>query len=154
MTATTRSRSVGKRKIPFPVVAGTRRPCASPKKRRSNPRASSDQSEPSPKPKSSVSKSPKGECNEAILTALHILLSDSETNSTICPSEVPRRLHKEDSKAYPDWRGMMVEVRDIVWREVEAGRVEVTQGGESRRLEERESIRGPIRVRRGPNWTD
>ncbi len=48
----------------------------------------------------------------------------------------------------------MDEVRDIVWKEVQEGRVEVTQGGEVRKYEEREEIKGPIRVRREPKWTD
>ena len=46
----------------------------------------------------------------------------------------------------------MDEVREIVWEEVEAGWVEVTQRRELRRFEEREGIKGPIRVRRGPGW--
>ena len=43
-------------------------------------------------------------------------------------------------------------VRDIVWEEVRTERVEVTQGGVVRSLEERPGLKGPIRVRRGPKW--
>ena len=48
----------------------------------------------------------------------------------------------------------MDEVREEVWRAVERGEVEVTQRGSVRTLEEREGIKGPIRVRRGPKWKD
>lgn len=43
-------------------------------------------------------------------------------------------------------------VRDVVWGEVQRGKVEVTQKGEMRDYEGRKDIRGPIRVRRGPRW--
>lgn len=43
-------------------------------------------------------------------------------------------------------------VREIVWKEVGRERVEVTQGGVVRSLEEREGLKGPIRVRRGEKW--
>lgn len=43
-------------------------------------------------------------------------------------------------------------VREVVWEQVSLGRVEVTQRGEVRDLEEREGIRGPIRVRRGAGF--
>jgi hypothetical protein len=42
--------------------------------------------------------------------------------------------------------------RDVVWEQVQSGRVEVTQGGDVRLFEEREGLKGPIRVRRGQNW--
>lgn len=48
----------------------------------------------------------------------------------------------------------MQPVRDVVWREVLEGRVEVTQGGEVREYECRNEIRGPIRVRRGKKWVE
>ncbi|KAL7423687.1 hypothetical protein Q5752_001269 [Cryptotrichosporon argae] len=43
-------------------------------------------------------------------------------------------------------------VRDAVWDLVRERRVEVTQGGIARALDERDAIRGPIRVRRGERW--
>lgn len=90
---------------------------------------------------------------DAIHSTLHILLSRlHNSTSTICPSQIPRALHDAHPREYPDWRAMMDEVREAVWEEVRKGRVEVTQGGEVRRWEERGGIRGPIRVRRGREW--
>jgi hypothetical protein len=74
------------------------------------------------------------------------------SSSTICPSQIARGLNKAYPARYPDWRAMMEPVRDIVWEEVRKGRVEVTQSGEVRSLEEREGLKGPIRVRRGEKW--
>jgi hypothetical protein len=86
-------------------------------------------------------------------TKMNQLLSKlTSSSSTICPSQIARGLNKDSPAQYPDWRAMMDPVRDIVWREVEKGRVEVTQGGEVRTLEERDGLRGPIRVRRGGMW--
>jgi hypothetical protein len=76
----------------------------------------------------------------------------TSSSSTICPSQIARGLNKDHPARFPDWRAMMDPVRDIVWEEVSKGRVEVTQGGEARSLEEREGLKGPIRVRRGKKW--
>jgi len=76
----------------------------------------------------------------------------TSSSSTICPSQIARGLNKDHPARYPDWRAMMDPVRDIVWGEVRKGTVEVTQGGEVRTLEEREGLKGPIRVRRGEKW--
>jgi hypothetical protein len=76
----------------------------------------------------------------------------TSSSSTICPSQIARGLNKDCPSRYPDWRAMMDPVRDIVWEEVMKGRVEVTQGGEVRTLQEREGLKGPIRVRRGEKW--
>lgn len=43
----------------------------------------------------------------------------------------------------------MEPIRDVVWDEVAVGRVEVMQRGVARSLEERDGLKGPIRVRRG-----
>ena len=87
-----------------------------------------------------------------IYNTMHTLLASRSASSTICQSEIPRRLHAEHPSRYPDWRGMMDPVRDIVWDAVERGEVEVTQGGGVRTLEQRNEIKGPIRIRRGPEW--
>jgi hypothetical protein len=76
----------------------------------------------------------------------------TSSSSTICPSQIARGLNKDYPARYPDWRAMMDPVRNIVWEEVRQGTVEVTQGGEARSLEEREGLKGPIRVRRGAKW--
>jgi hypothetical protein len=89
-----------------------------------------------------------------ILNTLYTLVSKTSPNSTICPSQIPRSLHASDPKVYKDWRSMMEPVRNIVWEEVKKGFVQVTQGGVVRVWEEREGLKGPIRVRRGEKWDD
>jgi len=76
----------------------------------------------------------------------------TSSSSTICPSQIARGLNQDHPARYPDWRAMMDPVRNIVWEEVRKGTVEVTQGGEVRTLEERDGLKGPIRVRRGEKW--
>jgi hypothetical protein len=49
---------------------------------------------------------------------------------------------------------MMNFTRELVWAEVRKGRVEVTQGGEVRKWQDRNTLKGPIRVRRGEKWGD
>lgn len=85
-------------------------------------------------------------------TLCDLLSALADPTSTICPSEIPRRLHQRDPKAYPDWRSMMIDVRNVIWDEVHGGRMEVTQKGIVRTLKDREGLRGPIRVRRGSKW--
>lgn len=76
----------------------------------------------------------------------------TSASSTICPSQIARGLNKDHPARYPDWRAMMDPVRDVVWEEVRKGQVEVTQGGIVRTHEEREGLKGPIRVRKGEKW--
>lgn len=76
----------------------------------------------------------------------------SSAESTICPSQIPRALNKDSPSRYADWRALMQPIREVVWQQVEAGRVQVTQGGEVRPYEDRETLKGPIRVRKGPKW--
>jgi len=83
---------------------------------------------------------------------LYALLSRTKENSTICPSQIPRQLAKEGRVG--EWRSLMPSVREAVWAEAKKGIVEVTQGGEVRKWEEREELVGPIRVRRGPKWSE
>jgi hypothetical protein len=77
----------------------------------------------------------------------------SSDSSTICPSQIARGLNKDNPARYPDWRAIMEFTRTVVWEEVRKGTVQVTQGGEVRDFEDRNSLKGPIRVRRGPGWT-
>ena len=71
------------------------------------------------------------------------LLARRAPGATICPSDVARALGPADG-----WRPLMDPVRDAAWRLVEAGEVEVTQGG---RPVAREGLRGPVRIRRIPS---
>lgn len=69
--------------------------------------------------------------------------------SSICPSEVARELWPADQ-----WREHMPEVRRETASLVTQRMVIVTQGESTVNLDETdiEAVRGPIRVRRGPNW--
>ncbi|WWC60524.1 uncharacterized protein I303_103098 [Kwoniella dejecticola CBS 10117] len=91
---------------------------------------------------------------QAYLSTLHHLLSRTSEGSTICPSQIPRALNKENPERYPDWRALMDPVREVVWDQVRRGIVEVTQKGEVREYKSRGEIRGPIRVRKGPKWDE
>lgn len=70
--------------------------------------------------------------------AILALLSRRSAGATICPSEAARRIGGEA------WRERMPEVRDAALRLVDAGRIEVTQGG---RVVDGRVARGPIRLR-------
>ncbi|WVQ65136.1 uncharacterized protein L199_003309 [Kwoniella botswanensis] len=95
------------------------------------------------------------EDRQAYLSTLYTLLSHLKSSeSTICPSQIPRSLHDSDPSRYPDWRSLMDPVREVVWEEAREGRVEVTQKGEARRYEDKGDLRGPIRVRRGEKWDE
>jgi hypothetical protein len=124
-----------------------------------------DSSKNASKPKSSTTKFTKAKDsnstskldNHKITTEVkqkmnELLSKLTSSSSTICPSQIARGLNKDYPARFPDWRAMMDPVRNIVWEEVMKGTVEVTQGGEVRTLEEREGLKGPIRVRRGEKW--
>jgi len=68
------------------------------------------------------------------------LLDDRAPSSTICPSDAARTVGTADG-----WRSLMDPARDAARRLVEAGKVEITQGGE---VVDLETARGPIRIRR------
>ena len=106
-----------------------------------------------PKTPDPTSKSVDQNTTTAVKKKMNDLLAKlTSASSTICPSQIARGLNKDQPATYTDWRGMMDPVRDIVWEEVRTERVEVTQGGVVRSLEERQGLKGPIRVRRGPKW--
>ena len=93
------------------------------------------------------------EFRKDVITTMDRLLSRlSSDTATICPSQIPRLLNKESPSLYRDWRAMMGPTREVVWEQVKSGRVQVTQTGEVRDYEDRDQIKGPIRVRRGPEW--
>ncbi|MBW0118156.1 DUF3253 domain-containing protein [Pseudonocardia abyssalis] len=60
-------------------------------------------------------------------------------SGTICPSEAARKV------APDDWRELMEPARRAARRLVEAGEVEITQGG---RVVDPSTAKGPIRIRR------
>jgi hypothetical protein len=65
------------------------------------------------------------------------LLARLRPGRTICPSDVARSLSS-------DWRPLMEPTRTVARRLVEAGDVEITQGGQ---VVDPGSARGPIRIR-------
>jgi hypothetical protein len=68
------------------------------------------------------------------------LLDQRAPTSTICPSDAARAVGTEDG-----WRQLMDRARDAAQRLVDAGDVEITQGG---RVVELSRATGPIRIRR------
>lgn len=66
------------------------------------------------------------------------LLDRRAGGATICPSEVARAVGGDE------WRELMEPARSAARRLVEAGEVEITQGG---RVVEPSTAKGPIRIR-------
>ena len=67
-------------------------------------------------------------------------LLERRAPATICPSDVARAVGPADG-----WRALMGPVRAAAQRLVDAGALEVTQGGE---VVDLATARGPIRLRR------
>jgi hypothetical protein len=72
------------------------------------------------------------------------LLDQRAATSTICPSDAARAVGTSEG-----WRDLMQAARDAASRLVEAGAVEITQGGE---VVDLATARGPIRIRRGQRF--
>jgi hypothetical protein len=70
------------------------------------------------------------------------LLDQRAPTSTICPSDAARAVGTADG-----WRDLMDPARAAAQRLVEAGEVEITQGGE---VVELATAKGPVRIRRAP----
>jgi hypothetical protein len=73
---------------------------------------------------------------ESVILAL---LEDRRAGATICPSEAARTVGGED------WRDLMEPARAAARRLVDAGRIEITQGGS---VVDPSTAKGPIRLRR------
>ncbi|GAB5077812.1 DUF3253 domain-containing protein [Arthrobacter sp. AD-310] len=67
------------------------------------------------------------------------LLAARAATSTICPSDAARAVGGDT------WRGLMEPAREAARRLVEAGEVEITQGGS---VVDPLTARGPIRIRK------
>ncbi|WP_354698312.1 hypothetical protein DSM112329_03984 [Paraconexibacter sp. AEG42_29] len=78
----------------------------------------------------------------AIRESIERLLAARDEGKTICPSEAARDLAGD-----ADFRPLMDDVRRVAFGLVDAGSLEVTQGGEV--VDGREA-RGPIRLRSVP----
>ncbi|WAL99246.1 DUF3253 domain-containing protein [Streptomyces sp. Je 1-369] len=70
------------------------------------------------------------------------LLDRRAPDATICPSDAARAVHEGDDDG---WRALMEPARRAARKLVEAGKVEITQGGEP---VDPADARGPIRIRR------
>ena len=70
------------------------------------------------------------------------LLDQRRPEASICPSDAARAVDPAG------WRDLMPAARAAAGRLVEAGRVEVTQGGE---VVDVATARGPVRIRRPRN---
>ncbi|MEU0718538.1 DUF3253 domain-containing protein [Streptomyces lavendulocolor] len=70
------------------------------------------------------------------------LLGRRGPTATICPSDAARAVYEGDDDG---WRALMEPARRAARRLVEAGEVDITQGG---RPIEPSQARGPIRIRR------
>jgi hypothetical protein len=67
------------------------------------------------------------------------LLAARRDGATICPSDAARAVGEDD------WRPLMPAARAAAQRLVDAGEVDVTQGGE---VVDLATARGPVRIRR------
>jgi len=79
---------------------------------------------------------------QRIETEMLNLLRQRGPDKTICPSEVARSLF-----APSEWRAHMAQVREVAFRLVEAGLIDVTQRG---RVVDTHRAKGPIRLRLKP----
>lgn len=85
---------------------------------------------------------PGQQTDQRLEQAILELLDGRAPTSTICPSDAARAVHAGDGDG---WRALMEPARRAARRLVEAGEVEITQGG---RPVEPAEARGPIRIRR------
>ncbi|MEU8778123.1 DUF3253 domain-containing protein [Streptomyces sp. NPDC048606] len=74
--------------------------------------------------------------------AITDLLDRRAPGATICPSDAARAVYTGDDEG---WRTLMEPARIAARRLVEAGEVEITQGG---RPVDPSKARGPVRIRR------
>ena len=80
--------------------------------------------------------------DERIIATMLELLAATRDGSTICPSQVARKLERDER----DWRALMPRVRDCARTLALAGRLEVTQRGVV--LSPEGDWRGALRLRR------
>ncbi|TLM76043.1 DUF3253 domain-containing protein [Pseudarthrobacter sp. NamB4] len=82
---------------------------------------------------------PGREGGQQLEAAILELLAARAATSSICPSDAARAVGGED------WRGLMEPARSAARRLVQAGEVEITQGGA---VVDPATAKGPIRIRR------
>ena len=79
------------------------------------------------------------DADRALERRIVALLDERAAGASICPSEAARAVGAEE------WRELMEPARRAARRLVDAGTVEITQGG---RAVDPSTARGPIRIRR------
>ena len=87
-----------------------------------------------------------GAVDRALEGSILDLLEHRAATATICPSEAARAVAASDEGSGADeWRALMEPARRAARRLVDAGEVEIVQGG---RVVDPSTAKGPIRVRR------
>ncbi|MDQ0922940.1 hypothetical protein QF038_001448 [Pseudarthrobacter sp. W1I19] len=84
---------------------------------------------------------PDGSLGQQLEATILALLAARAATSTICPSDAARAVGDDT------WRDLMEPVREAARRLVDAGEVEITQGGS---VVDPATAKGPIRIRRKP----
>ncbi|MGN7200996.1 DUF3253 domain-containing protein [Arthrobacter sp. SAFR-044] len=79
-------------------------------------------------------------CRQLEAKILELLAARAPT-STICPSDAARAVGGDD------WRPLMEPAREAARRLVDAGQVQITQGGS---VVDPATAKGPIRIRKAP----
>ncbi|MFL6585410.1 MAG: DUF3253 domain-containing protein [Luteimonas sp.] len=82
-----------------------------------------------------------------IAAEIRTLLDARAPDASICPSDVARRLYPEDT-----WRGAMPDMRRVACVLAGDGVIRITQSDVV--LDPEAPISGPIRLRRGPRWSN
>ncbi|GGJ89288.1 hypothetical protein GCM10009304_13610 [Pseudomonas matsuisoli] len=87
-------------------------------------------------------------CSKAVISrCIRELLEVRTAEASICPSDVARSLEADGAA----WRALMPAVREVGRQLADNGFVQITQAGKV--LAPTGEIRGPIRLRRGPNYS-
>ncbi|GEP36452.1 hypothetical protein NPS01_01150 [Nocardioides psychrotolerans] len=84
--------------------------------------------------------------DEQLSQSILALLAGRAAGATICPSDAARAVGSSAGDAGPEaWRELMEPARRAARRLVDAGQVEITQGG---KVVDPSTAKGPIRIRR------
>lgn len=90
-------------------------------------------------PQRDEAQTPADKIQQQLETSILELLAGRAATSTICPSDAARAVGDEN------WRDLMEPARRAARRLVDAGEVQITQGGS---VVDPSTARGPIRIRK------